>query len=98
MKWQYETGRIYSVDEKNELMAETTFIFIEKNQVDINHTFVNPVLRGQGVASIMLEIFAKYLREQGLKAVASCPYAKSWLQKNKETYSDIISNDFDKAD
>ena len=30
MNWQYENGRIYSTDEKGELMAETTFIRKEK--------------------------------------------------------------------
>ncbi|NLO09929.1 MAG: N-acetyltransferase [Clostridiales bacterium] len=57
-----------------------------------NHTYVNPVLRGQGVAGELLKLLAEHLREKGLKATATCSYAVSWLNKNKEAYSDIISD------
>jgi predicted GNAT family acetyltransferase len=95
MDWQYEKGRIYSVNENNELMAETTFVFKGKAQIDIDHTYVNPVLRGQGVAGKMMEIVAEYLRKESLKATATCSYANLWLKKNKEVYSDIIVESID---
>lgn len=95
MNWKFENGRIYSVDENNELMAETTFISKGNGQVVIDHTFVNPVLRGQGVAGQMMEVVANYLRENGLKASATCSYANSWLKKNRQPFSDIISEDLD---
>lgn len=93
MDWKYENGRIYSVNEKDELMAETTFNFKEDGDVDINHTYVNPALRGQGAAGKMMEVVAEYLRKNGLKATATCSYANSWLKKHSESYSDIISKD-----
>ncbi len=95
MDWKYEEGRIFSVDDKNELMAETTFIKKDNGEVDIDHTFVNPVLRGQGVAGKMMEVVASHLREKGFKASASCSYANVWLKKHKEEYADIISDDID---
>ncbi len=95
MDWKYENGRIYSVNEKNELMAETTFILKANGQVDIVHTYVNPNLRGMGVAGKMMEAVAEYLREKSLKATATCPYANAWLKKHRQTYADIISNDLD---
>ena len=98
MEWQYEDGRIFSNSENNELMAETTFVFIGDNKVNIDHTYVNPVLRGQGVAGKMLEKVAEYLRENKLKATASCSYANSWLENHKKSFFDIISDDFNTAD
>lgn len=95
MNWIYKNGRIYSVNEENELMAETTFIFKENGEVDIDHTYVHPVLRGQGVAGEMMEVVAKHLKEKGLKATATCSYANTWLKKHKDAYSDIISQDID---
>ncbi len=95
MNWKYENRRIYSVSENNELMAETTFVFKENGEVDIDHTYVNSVLRGQGVAGKMMEVVAEYLREKGLKASATCSYSNIWLKKHKEAYSDIISKDID---
>jgi len=93
MNWTYEDGRIYSIDDKNELMAEATFVFKENREVDIDHTYVHPTLRGQGVAGKMMETVAAYLKEKGLKASASCPYANAWLKKHRESYSDIVSKD-----
>lgn len=95
MDWKYESGRIYSVDENNNLLAETNFSIKEGGEVDISHTYVDPSLRGKGVAGKMMEAVTQYLRENGLKATASCSYANAWLKKNRESYSDIISKDFD---
>lgn len=95
MDWKFENGRIYSVNENNELMAETTYVLKENGEVDINHTYVNPQLRGQGVAGAMMEEVAGYLRKQSLKATATCSYANSWLKKHRDEYSDIISKDID---
>lgn len=95
MKWQYEKGRIYSVDEKNELVAEATFVFTEDAEVDINHTYVSPALRGQGVAGKMMEVVAENLKENKLTAKATCPYANAWLKKHRESHADIISKNID---
>lgn len=91
MNWKYEDARIYSTDENGDLMAETTFVSKENGEIDIDHTYVNPILRGQGVADKMMVVVADYLMKKGLKATASCSYANSWLKKNEEFYSDIIS-------
>lgn len=90
MKWNYEEGRIFSFNDKKELMAEVTYEYIGEKEVNINHTYVNPELRGQGVAGEMLGILAELLKEKGLRAKATCSYASSWLGKNKDSYSDII--------
>ncbi|NLI61148.1 MAG: N-acetyltransferase [Clostridiales bacterium] len=95
MNWKYENGRIYWVDEKDELMAETTYVFRSKAEVNIDYTYVNPLLRGQGVAGKMMEVVAEYLRKNSLKTTATCSYANAWLKKNKDLYSDIISRDID---
>lgn len=97
MNWKYENGRIYSTNENNELEAETTYIFKENGEIIIDHTFVNPALRGQNVAGTMMEVVSKYLRENGLKASATCPYANAWLIKHRDACADIISNDIDAA-
>ena len=95
MDWKYENGRIYSEDENHELMAEATFVSKISGEVVIDHTYVNPVLRGQGVAGQMMEVVAEYLRKNGLKASATCSYANSWLKKNRQSYPDIILEDLD---
>ena len=93
MEFQITDGRIFSLDENQEVLAETTYVYMANGEVDIDHTFVSPVLRGQGAAGKMMEVVAKQLREKGLKATATCSYANAWLLKTKEQYEDIISKD-----
>ena len=95
MNWEYEDGRIYSVDENNELMAEATYSLKANGEVDIYHTYVNPILRGKGIAGEMMEVVAEYLRTKSMKATATCPYANVWFRKHQEAFSDIISKDLD---
>lgn len=94
MNWNYEEGRIFGViDDK--VMAETTYYFTDKDKIVIDHTFVDPSLRGQGVAGKMMEVVAQYLRDNNIKASATCSYANAWLKKHRETYADIISLEID---
>ncbi len=95
MDWKYEDGRIYSEDEKGELMAETTFDYKDNGEINIDHTYVNPILRGHGVAGKMMLVVADYLKKEGFKATATCSYANIWLKKNEGLYFDIISKDID---
>lgn len=95
MDWKFEEGRIYSVNEAGELMAEATYVLKENGEIDIDHTFVNPILRGQGVAGQMMEVVAAFLREKEMKATASCSYANIWFKKNATDYADIISSELD---
>lgn len=95
MNWKHENGRIYSLGENNELMAEATLIKKVNGEINIDHTYVNPALRGQGVAGQMMEVVSEYLKEKGLKASATCSYANAWLKKNRQSYPDIISKDLD---
>ncbi len=94
MEFQIEDGRIFSLDENQELLAETTYVHTTDGEVDIDHTFVSPVLRGQGAAGKMMEAVANHLRENGLKATATCSYANAWLLKNKDRFEDIFSDQF----
>lgn len=94
MDWKYEEGHIYSTDEKGEIIAEATFVPTGSGEVDINHTYVAPSLRGKGLAGDMMTVVTAYMRENKLKAVASCSYANAWLMRHKESYRDIISDSF----
>ncbi|MHB1315707.1 MAG: GNAT family N-acetyltransferase [Christensenellales bacterium] len=93
MDWCYEEGRIYSENEAGELMAEATYVRRENGEIEIDHTYVNPVLRGQGVAGKMMEAIVAYLRKTGQKAAATCSYAHEWFNRNEESCADILSAD-----
>jgi predicted GNAT family acetyltransferase len=44
---------------------------VEKDVVNINHTFVDNSLRGQGIAGQLMKQTAEYLRQNNKKAVLS---------------------------
>lgn len=91
MDWKFEEGRIYSLSDTGELMAEATYEVLDSGDLNIDHTYVSPSLRGRGVADEMMKAVAEYLRKEGFKAVASCSYAHIWFERNQEKYKDVIS-------
>lgn len=93
MNWIYENERIYSIDEKGELMAEVTFIHKKNGDINIDHVYVNPILRGNGVAGKAMLVVVDYLRKEGFKATATCSYASTWFKKHEDLYLDVIAKD-----
>ena len=77
-----ENRIIYQQD--GQTLAEITFPAFEEGVVNIDHTFVDPVLRGQGVASQLVRAAAAELRAQGKRAKTSCWYAAQWFEKHPQ--------------
>ena len=88
MDFSYFSDKITRNDQTKTL-AEVDFPELEPGLVDINHTFVDDSLRGQGVAGKLMEAAAAHLRSEGKKAVLSCSYAVKWFEKHPE-YQDIL--------
>ncbi|MEY8354785.1 GNAT family N-acetyltransferase [Lachnospiraceae bacterium 54-53] len=91
MNFIYNPNQIALFHSDNNLLAEVTFPDIDQNTVNINHTFVDDSLRGQGVAGQLMEAAANHLRSHGKKAVLTCPYAVSWFKKHPE-YNDLVTD------
>ena len=66
------------------VMGEVDYPYINKDTVNITHTFVDNSLRGQGIADKLMTKVFKYLSENNLKVVCTCSYAVSWLEKHPE--------------
>lgn len=73
------------------VIAEVTFPNVDAGTVDVNHTYVDDVLRGQGVAGKLMEELVLELKKSNKKAVLTCPYAIKWFEKHPE-YSDLIKS------
>ena len=90
MEFQSEKNRIFWKDGEGKLLAEVTFPGCGEGVVEIDHTFVDGSLRGQGVASELMLAAAEYLRGQGKKVRPVCSYAVRWFQ-NHPDYGDLLS-------
>ncbi len=82
--FSYEKGRIYLNDAGGSMLAEVTYTD-EKNDVYIiDHTFVDPSLRGQGIAGKLISEVVKLAKEAGKKIIPLCPFAKREFENHKE--------------
>ncbi|MFQ8601369.1 MAG: GNAT family N-acetyltransferase [Oscillospiraceae bacterium] len=84
MQFKTENNRIFYADETGKLLAEVTFPDAGDGTAEINHTFVDESLRGQGVAGKLLEAAVQKLRADGKKARPTCSYAVKWFEKHPE--------------
>ena len=82
-------NKVEYLDENQEMKGEVTFPSVDQDTVDIDHTFVDPSLRGMGMAGKLMEAAAGEIRRQGKKAVLTCSYAVKWFESHKE-YQDIL--------
>ena len=76
-------------DEDGKRVAELTYVTAGDSAFIIDHTEVDPDLRGQGVAEKLLDAAANYARENNLKIHATCPFALSKLQ-DEEEFKDVF--------
>ena len=88
MIFQHEANRIFATSPSGSTLAEVTFP-ASGGVADINHTFVDPSLRGQGMADKLLSSAVTQIRSDGLKALPTCPYAIKWFQEHPE-HSDLL--------
>lgn len=83
MDFKKEKNRIYIESEDGKLLAEIEFEELENNRFNIYHTFVDSSLRGQGIASELVENAVQEIKNRGGKVEATCSYAKAWLENRK---------------
>ena len=88
MEFQQERERIFALDEQGKLVAEVTFP-VSEGVADIDHTFVDQSLRGQGVAGQLLDAAVRQIRMEGLRAKATCSYAAKWFKEHPDQ-SDLL--------
>lgn len=89
MNFIHEQNKIYLNDENNHMTAVVTFPKVQDNVVNIDHTYVDNSLRGQGIAGKLMEEAVNHLRENNQKAKLSCSYAVKWFEEHPE-YSDVL--------
>lgn len=90
MHFHYEPNRIFALNDQGNCIAEVTFPQ-EGEAVNINRTFVDPSLRGQGVAGKLMEAVVQVLQEKNQKAKPTCSYAVKWFEKHPQ-YAHLLHN------
>jgi predicted GNAT family acetyltransferase len=90
MELKKDSNWIYGTDGSGNIIAEVTFPNTEDGAVTINHTFVDPSLRGQGMAARLMEEAYSAIKSDGKKAYATCPYAVRWFEEHPDKRDILI--------
>ena len=69
--------------------AMMTFVFAGEDKIIIDHTEVNPGNEGKGFGKKMVAKAVEYARENKIKIIPLCPFAKSVFDKVAE-FRDVL--------
>lgn len=78
---------IYEVDGK--ALGEMAYVMAGPQRMIIEHTEVDESLKGQNIGKRLLGELVNYVREQNIKVIPVCPFAKAMLEKITE-WQDIL--------
>ena len=88
MEFIHEGKAFKHYNAAGEMDAEITYIPEGEGVINAKHTFVDPSLRGQGVARQLVDKLADFARDDNLKIHATCPYVVALFEKSTE-YDDV---------
>lgn len=83
MTFDIEHDRIFKRDEAGNIIAEVTFHEAAQKVFVIDHTFVDDSLRGQGLASKLVQAAVNEIHNRGGQVKATCSYAAEWLKRHE---------------
>jgi predicted GNAT family acetyltransferase len=86
-----EYNRVYANDDTGRLIAEVTFPPAGVGLVEINHTFVDESLRGEGAAGRLMNAAYERIKADGKKAKVTCSYAAKWFAGNADKRDILIT-------
>lgn len=82
-------NRFYIGESEDKDIARITWVDGGDNIIVVNHTFVDPELRGQSIAGKLLAKVVEMARTEDLKIVPTCSYAVKKLTRTDE-YKDVL--------
>lgn len=84
-----EKGGYFFYEENNRQLAKMTYVWAGSEKMIIDHTEVDPSLKGKGVGAAMVARAVEEARNKGFKIMPLCPFAKATFDKKQE-YADVL--------
>lgn len=82
------SGYFVATEDNNEA-GKLIYKWDDPTTMVILSTAVNSAFKGRGVGKDLVVATAEYAKENGIKIIAQCPYAKGQLEKMPE-YSELL--------
>lgn len=76
-------GKFY-IDDNGSEIGELLYTQINDKVFSIDHTFVDPEYRGQGLGDDLVEAAIAYARQNDEKIVPICPFSKKYMMEHPE--------------
>jgi len=85
----FQNKGFFYIEIEGKQEAMMTFVFAGEDKIIIDHTEVNPGNEGKGFGKKMVTKAVEYARENNLKIIPLCPFAKSVFDKVAE-FRDVL--------
>ena len=82
-------NKFYVGESEENIIARITWKNGGNKIIVIDHTLVDPSLRGQGIAEKLIKKVVEMAREENLKIVPVCSYAVAKMTRTNE-YEDVL--------
>jgi predicted GNAT family acetyltransferase len=76
-------GGSFVIEEGDQRLAELTYRRLGDTRILIDHTFVQPRLRGKGVARRLLDAAVEWARGNGTRISATCSYVLAEFARDR---------------
>lgn len=85
---QYNTDKngFFKAMENYDEAGVLTYVWAGPDKIIINHTEVNSEFEGKGIGKQLVSEAVKYARENKIKILPLCPYAKSVFDKDTDLH------------
>ncbi|MEY2854043.1 MAG: hypothetical protein RL030_1175 [Pseudomonadota bacterium] len=80
----------FTIDQEGKRLAEMTYVRRDESVIVIDHTFVEPSLRGQGIARQLLDAAVSWARQGKVRILPECSYARTAFARDA-TIRDVLA-------
>jgi predicted GNAT family acetyltransferase len=84
-----EKNGYFEATENNVQAGKMSYVWAGETKIIIDHTEVNPEFSGKGIGKQLLMAVVQNARENKIKILPLCPFAKSVFDKD-ETIRDVL--------
>ena len=81
----------FFIEEHDEWVAEMTYVKTGEEKMIIDHTEISDPLKGKGIGRLLVTAVVEFARENNLKIIPQCPFAKSVFERTSE-FGDVLAD------